>query len=87
VVTVTKFIPPRTDVAVQPAGIAGAVTPSKFWVSVAVGIPTMIVRLKLVAPRLLLTLKVRFRAEPHCVPCGTVKLTCWLPLDALLIVP
>src|SRR5580765_90643 len=30
VVTVAKLIPPRTDVDVQPAGNAGAVTPSKF---------------------------------------------------------
>src|SRR5829696_1141394 len=58
VVVETKFVPLATDTAVQPAGKAGAVTPAKFCVNVATGTPMMIVRAKLVAPRLLLTLNV-----------------------------
>jgi hypothetical protein len=68
----TKFIPLLTETAVQPAGNAGGVAPSKFSVKVVAGTPRMIERVKLVAPKLLLTLNVRVIELPHGVPIGTV---------------
>src|SRR5262249_2149835 len=70
VVTVVKVNTPRGVVLVQPAGSDGAATPSKF--SVTPGIPSTITLVKLRGPRVLFTLNVRVRAEPHGVAAGTV---------------
>src|SRR5678816_4231822 len=64
-VELTKFIPLLTDTAVQPAGNAGGVAPSKFSVKVVTGTPRMIARVKFVAPKLLLTLNVSVIELPH----------------------
>ncbi len=47
----------------------------------------MIVRVKLVAPRLLVKLNVMVSALPHGVFAGTVKLVCRLTVVLFKIVP
>jgi hypothetical protein len=71
-VEVTKLTPPRTGAAVHPAGMAGAVTPSKFSEKVVTGTPTINDRVTLIGPRLLLMFRVRVIALPHGVPAGIV---------------
>jgi hypothetical protein len=70
-VVLTKLDPPLTGVAVQPAGRPGAVTPSKFSENVTFGTPAINVRVKLVAPRLLFTLKITVTRLPQAAD-GTV---------------
>ncbi len=72
VVVVTKLVPPETGAAVQPAGMAGALTPSKFSLKVTTDCPTTIVLVKFVAPRLLFTFSVSVIVLPHAAPAGTV---------------
>ena len=76
-VEVTKLMPDWTEVGVQPAGKLGAVTASKLSLNVWIIEPIWIGRTKLVGPRVLVTLTVKFTAAPHGVPAGIVKLI-WL---------
>ena len=58
-----------------------------FQLRVVTGTPITIERVKLVAPRLLLTLKVSVSELPHAVPAGTVKVAVWLTVEPFVIVP
>ena len=57
---------PLLDVS-QPAGRFGAATESKFSVKVVTGTPTIKTRVKLVAPKLLVTLNVSVIELPQAV--------------------
>src|SRR5436190_7644908 len=71
-VDVTKLMPPSKGTAVQPAGMAGATTPSKPSVAVVVGCPTPKLRVNETGPRLLFTLMVSVITLPQAVAAGTV---------------
>ena len=60
---------------VQPAGTDGGTAESNPSVKVVSGLPTAKVGVKLVAPRLLLTLIVRLTTLPHTAFAGTANAT------------